>query len=66
MPNFAGRVTFLFLAFTLCLALGACGKRGTYIYPPSEDKDDTFPNIYPDPATDPGYVAKPHQPATKP
>lgn len=57
MPNFAGRVIILLLGFSLCLTLGACGKRGTYIYPPSEDKEDEYPYTYPDPATDPGTKA---------
>jgi predicted small lipoprotein YifL len=58
MTNFTNRVMLLFFCLLLGLALSACGKRGTYLYPPSEDIEDKFPASYPDPATDPAPVSK--------
>ena len=59
MPNFSSRVTLLLAALALGLALGACGKRGSAVYPPDSPTGgdgDRFPFVYPDPATDPAPV----------
>ncbi len=52
----------LFPALALAIlgfALMACGKRPVLVDPPDDVVDDHYPLTYPDPATDPGYVAKP-------
>jgi hypothetical protein len=35
------------------LALTACGLKPSHVDPPPTVEDDTYPNEYPDPATDP-------------
>jgi hypothetical protein len=35
------------------LALAGCGKKPGSVDPPPEVTNDTFPQVYPDPATDP-------------
>jgi hypothetical protein len=45
------KVTIL-LGFAL-MTLTACGKRPGYVDPPPEVEEDHFPNVYPDPSTDP-------------
>ena len=46
------------LALMVIMVTG-CGKRATQVDPPDNVTDDKFPLVYPDPSTDPGYVAKP-------
>ena len=53
MTNFATKITILLLCAFLGLSLSACGKRAAHVSPPDDVKQDTFPSVYPDPATDP-------------
>jgi predicted small lipoprotein YifL len=47
------------LALLLLASLAACGKKASELDPPPGAENLTFPQIYPDPSTDP----KPHPPA---
>ena len=41
------------IVLMLCAALAACGKRAAMVTAPEGVVKDTYPQTYPDPATDP-------------
>lgn len=41
------------LILTLALTLASCGKKPGSVDPPLGAENEKFPNVYPDPATDP-------------
>lgn len=43
----------LILAVAAVLALPACGKKPSFVDPPQGRENDTFPQPYPNPKTDP-------------
>ena len=47
------RAAFFALGMLLAAGLFACGKKPSQLDPPSGVENDTFPYVYPDPATDP-------------
>lgn len=42
-----------FMIVLMVVLLSSCGKRPAHIDPPSEVESNSFPRVYPDPATDP-------------
>jgi len=58
------RLTVLSFHLTLALALaavGGCGIKPGKLAPPPSAQQDTFPRVYPDPATDPKPERPPQQ-----
>jgi hypothetical protein len=46
-------VLSMLMLMILGFVLTGCGKRATMVDAPDSVTDDTFPRVYPDPATDP-------------
>ena len=56
------RLTVLSFYLTLAVALaavGGCGVKPGKLTPPPSAQKDTFPKVYPDPATDPKPESQP-------
>ena len=59
MTNLKNAVTILSIGLLLGGLLSACGKHPSHVDAPEDVQNDTYPLVYPDPATDP----KPTYPA---
>jgi hypothetical protein len=52
-PHLRRQLGLVVALFLFLLPLAACGKKPNQVDPPPTVEEDTFPRIYPDPATDP-------------